>query len=100
MKYEEVSFLVPLTEEQDVTELVDMFAVSYGLEDGRYLLVPLTEEEPYQAALSMLMEENAVTEYDPRTWVLTFDPEKDPTIDEGEESFPKALRVLRKIPLH
>jgi hypothetical protein len=96
----EISVLVPLNEEEDVDELVDFFAAMHGLDEGRYHVVPISEREPYEFALSQLVHEGVVAKFDDIAMVVTFDPDLDPTIDVGEPSYPKALRVLRVVPLH
>lgn len=96
----EISVLVPLNEEEEIDELVEFFAALHGLDEGRYHVVPVSEREPYEFAVTQLMEDELISGYDDRVWVVTFDPDKDPTIDIGEQSFPKALRILRVIPVH
>jgi hypothetical protein len=95
----EISVLVPLHEEEDIQELVSFFAAAHGLDEGRYHVVHLSETATYEFALAQLMEDGLVIKCD-ESWVVTFDPDLDPTIDVGEESYPKALRVLRVIPVH
>jgi len=96
----EISVLVPLTEEEEVDELVGYFAAMHGLDEGRYHVVPTSEREPYEFAVKQLMDEGIVEKFDDISWVVTFDPDMDPTVEIGEPSYPKALRVLRVIPVH
>jgi hypothetical protein len=96
----EISVLVPLNEEEDIDELVSFFAATHGLDEGRYHVVPLSEVDTYEFAVAQLMDEGVIVKCDEGSWVVTFDPDLDPTIDVGEISYPKALRVLRVIPIH
>lgn len=96
----EISVLVPLNEEEDIAELVDFFAAQHGLDAGRYHVVHLSEVDTYEFAVAQLLDEGVIVKYDQESWVVTFNPDQDPTIDVGEESYPKALRVLRVIPVH
>ena len=96
----EISVLVPLNEEEDINELVDFFAAVHGLDEGRYHVVHLSETDTYEFAVAQLMEDGVIVKCDEESWVVTFNPDLDPTIDVGEISYPKALRVLRVIPVH
>lgn len=96
----EISVLVPLHEEEGIQELVGFFAATHGLDEGRYHMVHVSETDTYEFALAQLVQDGMVATCDEESWIITFDPDMDPTIDVGEESFPKALRVLRVIPVH
>lgn len=96
----EISVLVPLDEEEDINELVEFFAAMHGLDEGRYYMVPITDRESYEFAVADLLENAPQSSYDDNGWVITFDPDTDPTIDIGEPSQRLALRLLRVIPVH
>lgn len=95
---DEITLLVPLTEDEEVNELIEFFATMRGWDADSYSIVPLSDRDTYEEVIKEF--EDAVASYDSTAWILTFDPDLDPTIDYGEPSLPKAVRVIRPISIH
>lgn len=97
----DIPVFVPLDdEEEEVTDLIELFAAMQGYTIDQYSVVHPGEKETYEEYVAALREEGVLQDVDERSWLLSFHPDKDPTIDIGEASLPKLLRIIRVIPLH
>ena len=84
----------------EINDLVDLFAAMHGYTEDQYHVVHTSETEVYAPLIAALREDGAVLSVNETAWVVDFKPDQDPTIEVGEPSFPKALRVIRVIPIH
>ena len=96
----ELTVLAPLSDDVGVEEWVDMYLTACGYTEERYQLVPLSEVEPYMYAIQLLRENDLVLSVDEVAMIVEMNPDRDPSIINGEACLPQALRVVRIIPLH
>jgi hypothetical protein len=96
----EIIVLAPIDDVVEVDEWVDMYVQACGYSEGRYYTVPLDEKEPYMYAIQLLSEEDLIVSFKELAWIVEMNPDRDPSIDMGEECLPQALRIVRIIPLH
>jgi hypothetical protein len=97
---QDIPVFVDLNDDEEISELVELFAAMQGFTEDQYHVVHTGEREVYEPFVSALQKDGCLLSVDERSWVLSFDPDRDPTISIGEASYPKALRVIRVNHLH
>ncbi len=97
---QDIPVFVDLNEDEEIVDLVELFAAMRGYTEDQYHVVHTGEREIYEPFVSALWKDGCLLSVDERSWVLSFNPDRDPTIKIGEASYPKALRIIRIIPVH